>query len=119
MPRVYDSFFNWAKRTKTSFAELCFVSSTRGDSEIDGDSLIYRLKHWPELPATRRTANVFRALSVMSHRPVNRRWFATHSKLPAREVDQLLADLIGEDAVEVIDGSKYVREALWSRPPAA
>jgi hypothetical protein len=111
MPKVYDSFFNWAKRTSTSFAELCFVSSTRGDSQLDGDSMIYRLKHWPELPADRRTANVFRALSVMSHRPVNRRWFVTHSKLPANEVDQLLQHLIGEDAVEVIDGSKYLRDA--------
>jgi hypothetical protein len=110
MPRVYDGFFNWAKRTKTSFAELCFVPSMRGDSEIDGDSLIYRLKHWPDLPADRRTANVFRALSVMSHRPVNRRWFATHSKLPAGEIDQLLQHLIREDALEVIDGSKYLRD---------
>lgn len=107
-PSVYDTFRNWAKRTTTSFAELCFVSSQRGDMENEGDGLIYRLKHWPDLPAHRRTANVFRALSVMSHRPVNRRWFATHSKLPAVEVDELLQHLIGEDAVEVIDGSKYL-----------
>jgi hypothetical protein len=110
MQRVYDSFFSWAKRTTTSFAELCSVSPARVEVDSEGDSLIYRLKHWPELPAERRTANVFRALSVMSHRPVNRRWFATHSKLPATEVDQLLQHLIGEDAVEIIDGSKYLRE---------
>lgn len=111
MSRVYDSFFNWAKRTTTSFAGLCFVSSTRGEVDNDGDCLIYRLKHWPDLPVHRRTANVFRALSVMSHRPVNRRWFVTHSKLNVTEVDQLLAHLIGEDALEVIDGSKYLRDA--------
>jgi len=110
MQRVYDSFFSWAKRTTTSFAELCSVSSTRVEVDSEGDSLIYRLKHWPDLPAERRTANIFRALSVMSHRPVNRRWFATQSKLPASEVDQLLQHLIGEDAVEIIDGSKYLRD---------
>src|SRR4051812_19820808 len=109
MSNVYDSFFIWAKKTSTSFAELRLVSSTRNHADSDG--LIYRLKHWPDLPPSRRTANVYRALSVMSHRPVNRRWFTTHSKLPAREVDQLLVDLIGEDAVEVIDGSKYLRDA--------
>jgi hypothetical protein len=111
MTTVYDGFFSWAKRTTTSFAELCFVSSERSECLEEGDSLIYRLKHWPELPPERCTANVYRALSVMSHRPVNRRWFAIHSKLPAREVDQLLKDLIGEDAIEVIDGSKYLRDA--------
>jgi hypothetical protein len=111
MPSVYDSLFTWAKKTTTSFAELCFVSSQREDASNESDSLIYRLKHWPELPANRRTANVFRTLSVMSHRPVNRRWFATHSKLPASEVDRLLEHLIDEDAIEVIDGSKYLPEA--------
>jgi len=112
MSKVYDSFFNWAKKTTTSFAELRLVSSARNQVDSSGaDGLIYRLKHWPELPPYRRTANVYRALSVMSHRPVNRRWFVTHSKLPAREVDELLQDLIGEDAIEVIDGSKYLRDA--------
>jgi hypothetical protein len=111
MATVYGGFFNWARRTTTSFAELCFVSSERSESPEEGDSLIYRLKHWPELPADKRTANVFRALSVMSHRPVNRRWFITHSKLHPREVDQLLDYLAGEGAVEIIDGSKYLPEA--------
>jgi hypothetical protein len=110
MAATHEGFFSWAKRTTTSFAELCFVSSERSESGDEGDSLIYRLKHWPDLPVHRRTANVFRALSVMSQRPVNRRWFATHSKLHAREVDQLLELLIGEDAVEVVDGSKYLRD---------
>jgi hypothetical protein len=112
MPRVCDSFFSWAKRTSTSFAELCFVSSQReSEAANEADGLIYRLKHWPDLPAERRTANVFRALSVMSHRPVNRRWFTTHSKLATQEVDQLLDYLAGEGAVEIIDGSKYLPEA--------
>jgi len=111
MSTVYDSFFNWAKKTTTSFAELRLVSSTRKEAEPEADALIYRLKQWPALPPERRTADVYRALSVMSSRPVNRRWFVNHSKLRAREVDQLLALLIREDAVEVIDGAKYLRDA--------
>src|SRR5687767_6698491 len=107
MPSVYDTLYNWARKTTTSFAELRFLPSERGDVEPGGSGLIYKLKHWPELPAGSKTADVFRALSVMSHRPVNRRWLLTHSKLQAHQVDKLLQRLVDEDAVEVIDGSKY------------
>jgi hypothetical protein len=58
MQRVYDSIFSWAKRTTSSFAELCSVSPARPEADSESDGLIYRLKHWPELPAERRTANV-------------------------------------------------------------
>lgn len=108
MPSVYDTLFQWAKKTTTSFAELRFVSSQREDSlEREGSGLIYRLKHWPELPTHSRTADVYRALSVMSSRPVNRHWILANSKLPADQVDRLLKRLIDEDAVEVIDSSKF------------
>lgn len=107
MPSVYDTLFNWAKRTTTSFAELRFVASQRDMMDNDADGLIYRLKHWPELSAIDRTADVFRALSVMSNRPINRRWILANSKLSAGQVDDLLQRLIAEGAVEVIDGSKF------------
>ena len=107
MPSVYDTIYNWARKTNTSFAELRFLPSGRDDMGQDGDGLIYRLRYWPDLPAASRTADVFRTLSVMSHRPVNRHWILTHSKLQASQVDRLLQRLIDEDAVEVIDGSKY------------
>ena len=43
-------------------------------------SLVYRLRHWPEqLPAGSHTADVLRALSGMSNRPVNREWSARTS----------------------------------------
>ena len=112
MPSVYDTIFQWARKTTTSFAELRFVSSQRDDVDHDGSGLIYRLKHWPELPRASRTADVFRALSVMSHRPVNRHWILTNSKLRPQEVDRLLQRLIDEDAVDVIDGSKFPRGPL-------
>jgi len=107
MSSVYDTIYNWARKTTTSFAELRFVASERSLSEHVGDGLIYRLKHWPELPTASRTADVFRALSVMSNRPVNRHWILTHSKLRAGQVDKLLERLVADDAVEVIDGAKY------------
>jgi hypothetical protein len=108
MPSVYDTLYEWARKTTTSFADLRFMPSQRDDVDSGmGDGLIYKLKHWPELPRTSRTADVFRALSVMSHRPVNRHWILANSKLRAQEVDRLLERLVAEDAVEVIDGSKF------------
>jgi hypothetical protein len=107
MPSVYDTLYSWARKTSTSFADLRFVASERGPAEHDDDGLVYRLRQWPDLPTASRTAGVFRTLSVMSNRPVNRNWLLSHSKLPARQVDQLLQRLVNEGAVEVIDTSKY------------
>jgi hypothetical protein len=107
MPSVYDTLYRWARRTTTSFAELRFVPSERQAGEPQDDGLIYRLKHWPDLPGPARTADVLRALSVMSNRPVNRHWILAHSKLQAHDVDRLLARLVEQDAVEVIDGASY------------
>lgn len=107
MPSVYDTLYNWARRTTTSFAELRFMPSQRDGMDIEDDGLIYRLKQWPDLPPSSRTADVYRALSVMSHRPVNRHWILAHSKLQAPQVDQLLQRLVAENAVEVIDRTRY------------
>lgn len=107
MLSVYDTVFQWARRQRTSFAELRFVPSERSSVEAEGSGLIYRLKHWPELPSRVRTAGVLRALSVMSNRPVNRHWILANSKLQAQDVDRLLARLVEQDAVEVIDGSTF------------
>jgi hypothetical protein len=107
MQRVYGAIYNWAKKTSTSFAELRFLASEREEVAAPGGGLVYRLKYWPDLPPQRRTAVVFRTLSVMSHRPVNRHWMLAHSKLDNQEIDALLKYLVDEDAVEVIDCSKY------------
>jgi hypothetical protein len=107
MLSVYDTVFQWARRQRTSFAELRFASSERSSAEPEDSGLIYRLKHWPELPSRIRTADVLRALSVMSNRPINRNWILTHSKLRAQDVDSLLARLVAQGAVEVIDGSRF------------
>jgi hypothetical protein len=106
MPSV-STLYSWARKTTSSFAELRFVPSQRDMAVKDSDNLIYRLKRWPELPSFDRTADVFRALSVMSNRPVNRRWILANSKLKATQVDELLHRLVAEGAVEVIDRTKF------------
>jgi hypothetical protein len=106
MPSVYDTLCNWARRTTTSFAELRFVTSAQDDDQpLTG--LIYRLKHWPDLPRHHRTADVYRALSVMSSRPVNRHWILSHSRLHEEQLDSLLHRLVREGAVEAIDAAKF------------
>jgi hypothetical protein len=106
MPSVYDTLYNWARRTTTSFAELRFIAPER-DEPHTPTGPIYRLKHWPELPRHHRTADVFRALSVMSQRPVNRHWILAHSRMHKDQVDSLLHRLVREGAVEAIDTARF------------
>ena len=111
MNSVYDTIYEWARKTTTSFSELCMQPRESQGLDIDlGDSLIYRLKRWPDLPSQARTAGVLRTLSVMSSRPVNRQWILSTSRLRADQVDRLLKRLTDEGAVEVIDGSKFPPE---------
>jgi hypothetical protein len=104
---AYDTLYRWARRTTSSFAQLCFTPSAYSDSTLEGDGLIYRLREWPDLPPAQRTANVYRALSLMSTRPVNRGWFLRHSRMKAQELDRLLGRLVAQGAVEIVDISRY------------
>ena len=103
---VYDRLYQWARRT-SGFGELGFSSSLRAEAAASGDTLVYRLKHWPELPASLRRAAVFRALSVMSQRPVNRGWIVRHSKMRPVDIDDLLHHLTAQGALQVIDVAHY------------
>jgi hypothetical protein len=109
MASAYDTLFKWARRTTTSFAELRFMSviASHDETPPPGDEFVYRLKHWPDLPMRHRTANVYRALSLMSNRPVNRGWFLRHSRMKARELDGLLDRLVTQGAVDVLDVSQF------------
>jgi hypothetical protein len=116
MPTVYNTLCSWARRTTTSFAELRFVASGHDeDQPLTGP--IYRLRHWPDLPCHHRTADVYRALSVMSSRPVNRHWILSHSRLHTEQLDSLLHRLVREGAVEAIDMAKF-QESPGSRANA-
>jgi len=107
---VYDRLYQWARRT-SGFGDLGFAASVRGEAIISGDTLVYRLKHWPELPTPLRKASVFRALSVMSQRPVNRGWIVRHSKMRPAEIEDLLHHLATQGALQVIDVAQYAAEA--------
>jgi hypothetical protein len=107
VPSPYDNFLSWARERTAFFAELRFLAPERGPVKQEGDGLIYRLRHWPELPAAGTTADVLRTLSLMSNQPVTRHWLLGHSRLPARQLDQLLQWLANQGAVEVIDTSGY------------
>lgn len=107
MAGFYDTIYTWARRT-TSFAELRVFGAEEGDSKlpVPGER-IYRLKHWPQLRALTKNADIYRTLSVMSHRPVNRRWILKSSRLSEKQVDSLLQRLVDEGAVEVTDTAKF------------
>jgi hypothetical protein len=106
---VYDTLYNWARKTGNSLSGVGFVASVREPAEEGGDGLVYRLREWPVLQPSHRTAGVFRALSVMSNRPVNRHWMLRHSKLRAPQLDALLRRLVAQGAVEALDVSRYPR----------
>ncbi len=106
MTTVLDSISNWARRTTTSFAELRMTVMQRSGPDGPGEGLAYQLRYWPDLSGP-RTADVLRALSVMSHRPVNRRWILSSTKLTPAQVDSLIARLIAQDAVTIIDTARF------------
>lgn len=107
MPSVVVRLSYRFRQTGPFFSRL-FRPAIRARATDDAaDQLIYRLKHWPRLPSSCRTADIFRALSMMSNRPVNRRWILNHSTMPAHEVDGLLHRLVEQGAVDVTDAGRY------------
>lgn len=117
MARVVDTLTGWARRTSWSaFAELRssgFVDTQLCDLRSEP---IYRLRTWPFLQPTMRTADVLRLLSLMSNRPVNRSWMLKHSPLGAARVDSLLDLLLGQDALETIDPSHFPADVSGREP---
>lgn len=108
MPSVYDTLSSWARRTTTSFAELVSSGFDKDDSAPPGAAeLVYRLRQWPVLPDSQKTADVYRTLSVMSNRPVNRHWILASSRMRPQQVDKLLEQLVRQGAVEVVDTSRF------------
>ena len=84
-----------------------FTGAAPATARVPGADLIYRLKAWPQLPESGRTAEIYRMLSVMSSRPVNRQWILTRTRLDAEQLEQLLRRLIAEGALEVIDPASF------------
>ena len=72
-----------------------------------GHDLIYKMKAWPQLPESGRTAEIYRMLSVMSSRPVNRQWLLARSRMQPHQLDQLMHRLVADGAIEVIDPARF------------
>ncbi|HZY19036.1 MAG TPA: hypothetical protein VFE82_11180 [Ramlibacter sp.] len=115
MPRLADTLARWARRTSTSFSELLSETPAETMPPATGAEPIYRLRQWPSLSPSLRTADVLRLLSRMGTRPVNRSWMLNHSGLEARRVDLLLRQLRAQDALEVIDPSAFASESYAPR----
>ena len=108
MTSVYHALFDWARRTTTTFAEL--LSAAEPDADLDAPDtggMAYRLKNWPALPHQLKTAGVYRMLSVMSQRPVNRRWMLSNSGLSPAQLDRLVERLRSDGSLDVIDTSRF------------
>lgn len=104
---TYDTLYRWARSATTSFGDLPFLPSAAKEAPAGTDSLVYRLRQWPDLAPVHRTAPIYRALSLMSTRPVNRNWFVKHSRMKAVQIDSLLQILLAQNAVEVVDASAF------------
>lgn len=82
-------------------------SESRPAGRVPAADLIYRLKAWPELTEAGRTAEIYRMLSVMSSRPVNRQWILTRTRMERPKLEALLRQWVAEGAIEVIDPSRF------------
>lgn len=105
---MYRRLQRWIRKTASSFAPLLVLpEAPDDDTALAGDSRVYRLRTWPELPSRLRTARIYRVMSVMTHRPVNRRWLVLRQGIAPDQADELLAYLLTENAVEVVDTADF------------
>ena len=74
-------------------------------------NLIFRLRAWPQLPESGRTAEIYRMLSVMSSQPVNREWLESRCRMAPQQLEELLQKLVAEGAIEVIDPGRFASRA--------
>lgn len=103
---IADVLLRWVRQVFTSPSDQ-FLATEVMDPGSGHDQLIYRLRRWPKLPSSTMNTDITRTLSVMSTRPVNRRWILNNSSLQEREVDSMLRRLVEQDAVEVTNAGKY------------
>jgi hypothetical protein len=111
---AFSTLHGWAQKFTSSLMELR-PSSAPAQAEPASGGLTYLLRHWPSLPCASKTADVYRTLSVMSHRRVNRSWILRTSRMTPRQVDGLLASLVAQDAVEVIDIGQFARQVALAK----
>jgi hypothetical protein len=84
MDHLIEYLRHWAQRASRH------LHLRQPEPEAGEDKRSYRLSGWPALPDPYRTAPVYRLMSVMTVRSVNRRWMRWQTRLGANELDALL-----------------------------
>ena len=107
---AFATLHGWAQKFTSSLMEL--RPAAHAEPEPAPSGLTYLLRQWPLLPESSKTADIYRTLSVMSHRRVSRNWILQTSRLTPRQVDTLLARLVEQDAVDVIDVALFAPEVV-------
>jgi hypothetical protein len=115
-PLKVDGTFSYRRPAAVAHSELMLtlplpairrLLGTAAAPVRQSPNLIYRLRAWPELAESRRTADLYQVLSVMSNRPVTRQWIALRMRCTPEQVDALLRPLIESGAVDVIDPARF------------
>ena len=106
MSSTFDRLVHWVRQIWTAqpdpFGPTEVLEAVKADA-----TLIYRLRRWPQLPTSRMSTDIARTLSIMSTRPVNRRWLLNNSNLSELELDSILQRLVEQGAVEVTDARNF------------
>ncbi|MEP6906950.1 MAG: hypothetical protein ABI858_03060 [Pseudoxanthomonas sp.] len=110
---AFAALHGWAQKFTSSLMDP--RPAAKSEPEPASSGLTYMLRHWPSLPQASMTADIYRTLSVMSHRRVNRNWILRNSRLKPRQIDRLLARLVAQNAVEVIDIAVFAREVALAK----
>lgn len=111
---MLDSLTGWARRHSAWDDTLVVDSILCAELEAP-TGLIYRLRHWPELPPSMRIAAVLKLLSLMCSRPVSRSWMNSHSRVPHQRLVALLRLLEDQDALEIINPASFPPEPRGGR----
>lgn len=93
----------WRGRSLQRFSDFaCGGDELRRDTEVmwDGAGSAYRLQAWPDLRPAHKTARIYRALSVMTTRPVSVAWFSKCAGLPPHDAQRLIDWLVSEDCAK-------------------
>lgn len=118
MNSVLDTLQTWARRASAAAGLAAREPDPEPLPVTGSDPLAYRLIAWPELPEAHRTARVYRLMSTMSVRPVNRGWMLAQSRLLPGELDALLGQLTREHMLQVVDTSRFGEEQGHGHVPS-
>ncbi|TFZ01352.1 hypothetical protein [Ramlibacter rhizophilus] len=103
MNSAFDTLQLWARKACHSAGLAVRKEPAREPAALPRESVAYRLRAWPTLPPSQCNARVWRLMSTMSVRPVDRGWMLEQSRLAPEELDALIDTLRRDRVVEVIE----------------